>query len=191
MTSISTATSAALRVPVFRGSQPRAQLLAKPHPRLRTASPAPPADSVYITATELKEISKNMNKATNTRSEQGGHVDNSGQIHIWDRGAPYLEGDETVSIRPFKINKSNVPMPWTSRLYWHVHPRINNNLTEVAGSANPSPGDFNYDILMRDKNYQGTTLLVGGRNKEITFYYRDTIIETVSIKELNRILGVE
>ena len=41
------------------------------------------------------------------------------------------------------------------------------------------------------KYYQGTTLLVGGRNKEITFYYRDTIIETVSIKELNRILGVE
>ena len=153
----------------------------------------PNSDNAVIlpTATELKEISKNMNKATNTRSEQGGHVDNSGQIHIWDRGAPYLEGDETVSIRPFKINKSNVPMPWTSRLYWHVHPRINNNLTEVAGSANPSPGDFNYDILMRDKNYQGTTLLVGGRNKEITFYYRDTIIETVSIKELNRILGVE
>lgn len=37
------------------------------------------------------------------------------------------------------------------------------------------------------KNYQGTTLLVGGRNKEITFYYRNTIVGTIPINELKRI----
>ena len=137
---------------------------------------------------ELEVITNSMNQANKTRSEHGGHIDENGKAHAWDKGDPYLQGEDAAGIDFFRIDGHRVSMPWTAKLYWHVHPKVNVFSNQpVLGYSNPSPTDYNYDILMRDKNYQGTTLLVGGRNKEITFYYRNTIVGTIPINELERI----
>ena len=141
---------------------------------------------------ELEVITNSMNQANKTRSEQGGHIDENGEAHAWDSGDPYLQGEDAASIKFFRIDGHRVSMPWTAKLYWHVHPKVNVFSNQpVLGYSNPSPNDFNYDILMRAKDYQGTTLLVGGRTKEITFYYRNTIVGTIPIKEIKRITAVK
>ena len=159
-----------------------------------TYSQLPNNEEVAIlpNAEELDVITNSMNQANKTNSEQGGHIDENGEAHAWDSGDPYLQGEDAASIDFFRIDGHRVSMPWTSKLYWHVHPKVNVLSGQpVLGYSNPSPNDFSYDMDFRSYNYQGSALLVGGRTKEITFYYKNTIIGTIPIKEIERILGTK
>lgn len=55
----------------------------------------------------------------------------------------------------------------------------------ALGGSSPSEEDKKFDNKMREANYKGTTLLVGGRKEEVTFYYKNKVIAKIPIIILN------
>ena len=130
------------------------------------------------------EIENSLADTQETHVEQGGHVDRDGNISRWDPGASYKDGETKISISPFIIDGNKIKEQHTVNLYWHVHPKVDFSNGNTLGSSDPSPGDKSYENDMRNSSYKGSTLLVGGRKEEITFYYRNKVITIIPIKVL-------
>lgn len=134
----------------------------------------------------FNEILHSLDEAQSAQVEQGGHVDYKGDIIRWEPGPGVNEGERENPITPFNVEGGRTAIfPFAAKLYWHVHPKIDFSNGNALGGSSPSEEDKKFDNKMREANYKGTTLLVGGRKEEVTFYYKNKVIAKIPIIILN------
>ncbi len=118
--------------------------------------------------------------STDTQVENGGHsLFGDKTARIWDSGDPMIDNsgkesfiDKKWPITPFKINgkQNQVGGDVSSIEYvWHVHP----------GDANPSIGDITELKNWKEYGYKGNPFVIGVKNKKVSFYDENGILESV------------
>lgn len=117
---------------------------------------------------------------TDTQVENGGHsLFGDERARIWDSGDPMIDNsgkdcfvDKKWSIIPFKINgkPNQVGGDVSSIEYvWHVH----------SEDANPSLGDKEALKNWKDYGYKGNPFVIGVKNRKVSFYDENGILESV------------
>ena len=138
---------------------------------------------------DFEIINSEMNKANADGYERGMHMDRDGIVQIWDRGTEVSGTDSEIkhSVKQFFQNGKQLPYLNEMKWYMHIHPT--NDVDSRFGSSKPSKSDKMNDHNYRNSKYKGTTFVLGGKDKKVTFYNGEKIIATISLEQLINLMN--
>ncbi len=150
------------------------------------------------TGERLEGIMQSYEDTKKSQKENGGHS-NYGETSVtrWDEGPAAMsftdkDGNQgaKASLQMFIVNGKNI-MPSNAsnvEMWWHIHPKAKVNGISL-GNSTPSEADFRGQRTMTNRGYKGNTFVIGVRSGTVTFFDKDSVLETVKWNDFLRMGG--
>ena len=147
--------------------------------------------------THIKEfdvIEKAIGEANADGRERGMNKDENGAIQKWEKGSEVTKdenGKAEHGMQPFNIKGRENDLKSASKSQWYMHVHPVNNATSSFGSSQPSSSDTGFDSKFRggDNPFKGSTFVVGGGDKKVTFYHGENLISTFPLQQLKDLIN--
>ena len=140
-----------------------------------------------IPSSDDMEAIETLNNNSNTMEvELGMHKSYDGKLVMWDPGTAYDENepDKPREIEPFKVDGKVAKAGNLAVWEVHTHPILTKKSNTERGYGIPSGRDKSFNKDAREKGFKGSSMVVGGEDKNISFYYGGKTIVTLPISDL-------
>jgi len=128
-----------------------------------------------------EEVQKSFDQSQESLRENGGHsLYGDSEMSRWREGGERRrfenkdgKSGSIVSVEPFRKPKGDVGLYNISNnddieFIWHIHPKDKSE--PLAGSANASPKDKNFNTNYNKEGFKTIIFIIGGRTNTVKFY---------------------